>query len=113
MPDAAPTVLATMQRYAVALLTVVAASLVKWWLDPWVGQETPFLFFLGAVMVSAWVGGLGPGLLATAASAVVADSFFLDPYEYWSVRGGLGPTLRMLLFLLEGTLISWLAASLL
>src|SRR5690349_8918998 len=51
-------------RYGVALLTVILAltlTLLLWPLfDPPV-----FSLFFAAVMISAWYGGLGPGLLAT------------------------------------------------
>jgi K+-sensing histidine kinase KdpD len=43
-------------------------------LDP-----NPFLLFLLAIMVSAWYGGLGPGLLATILSALTTNFFFLPP----------------------------------
>jgi hypothetical protein len=52
-------------RYGVAVLAVGMAFLIKLLLDPMIVQETPFLLIFGAIMVSAWYGGLGPGLLAT------------------------------------------------
>lgn len=36
-------------------------------------------FFFAAVALSAWTGGLGPGLLATTLSVVALDYFFLPP----------------------------------
>ena len=66
-------------RYGVAALVVGAAVGVKLLLDPLTAQDTPFLLILGAIMVSAWYGGLGPGLLATGLSALATDYFFLDP----------------------------------
>src|SRR5262249_37218840 len=56
-------------RYLFAALSVLLVLLLKSLLDPWIGKETPFLLFFGAILVSAWLGGLGPGLLATALSA--------------------------------------------
>src|SRR4051812_42296308 len=41
----------------------------------WFGVEpdaSPFIMFFAAVMVAAWFGGLGPGLLATALSTVLS-----------------------------------------
>ena len=66
-------------RYGVAALAVGVALLVKVLLDPLTVQDTPFLLVFGAIMVSAWYGGLGPGLLATAASVLITDFFFLYP----------------------------------
>lgn len=65
--------------YGVAALAVVVALLVKLLLDPLIEGETPFLLFFGALMVSAWFGGLRPGFFATALATFVADYFFLSP----------------------------------
>src|SRR5262249_16739513 len=37
----------------------------------------PLLIFILSVMVSAWYGGLGPGLLATVLSLLLGDYFFI------------------------------------
>ena len=74
-------------RYGVAVLAVGAALLVKVLLDPLTAQETPFLLVFGAIMVSAWYGGLGPGLLATGLSALATDYFFLSPQGSFSLFG--------------------------
>ena len=64
-------------RYGVAVLAVGAALLFKLLLDPLTVQDTPFLLVFGAIIVSAWYGGVGPGLMATAVSALATDYFFL------------------------------------
>src|SRR6202162_856442 len=44
------------------------------------GWPTPsFMFFIPAVAVSAWFGGLGPSILATAMSLVLIRVDFSDP----------------------------------
>jgi PAS domain S-box-containing protein len=95
-------------RYGVALLAVGLALLVQMLLIPWFETSpdaTPFLTFFAAVMVAAWFGGLGPGLLATAVSAVLSKYFFFFPqYELQIVSVGAG--LRLVVFVLEGILIS-------
>lgn len=65
-------------RYGVALLAVGLALLVQMLLVPWFETSpdaTPFLTFFAAMMVAAWFGGLGPGLLATAISALLSKSW--------------------------------------
>src|SRR5215207_4339547 len=62
-------------RYGVAVLAVGMAFLVKLLLDPLIVQETPFVLIFGAIMISAWYGGLGPGLLATFAAGLATDYF--------------------------------------
>src|SRR5918994_3173605 len=56
-------------RYGVAALAVGVTLGLKLLLDPWITDQSPFLLLAGAVVVGAWFGGLGPGLLATALGA--------------------------------------------
>ncbi|MCL1468496.1 PAS domain S-box protein [Argonema galeatum] len=99
------------QRYSVAVLAVALALLLMLLLDPWLAiAKTPFLLFFGAVMVSAWYGGLGPGLLATFLSALLSSYFFLSPI--YSLDLDLSSTLRLLLFVLQGILFSVLCKEL-
>ena len=96
--------------YVVAVLAVGLALLVKLLLNPLIEEESPFLLFFGAVMVGAWFGGLGPGLLATALAALTAGYFFLSP-TYPPLVGDFGQVLRLALFVLEGSFISVLVAT--
>src|SRR5215211_164844 len=97
-------------RYGVATLAVGVALLVKLLLDPLTVQDTPFLLVFGAIMVSAWYGGLGPGLMATGLSVLATDYFFLYPkgaLSGFSVEG-----IDVAVFMLEGVLVSVLTSSL-
>jgi PAS domain S-box-containing protein len=97
-------------RYGVAVLAVGVAFAIKLLLDSLIVQDVPFLLVFGAIMVSAWYGGLGPGLLATVAAGLMADYFFLPPKGSFS---GFGPeTVPLLVFFLEGTLVCLLAEAL-
>ncbi len=62
-------------RYGSALLLVLAAWVVREALAPLLPSESRYLYFVPAVLIAAWIGGLGSGLLATAIS--VASSFFI------------------------------------
>jgi PAS domain S-box-containing protein len=53
-----------MQRYGVALLTSVLVMLLAMLLWRWIGPRLGLLF-VAAAIVSAWYGGLGPGLFTT------------------------------------------------
>jgi two-component system sensor kinase FixL len=55
-------------RYGAALSLVVLALILQLALTPVLGQQAPYLFYVAAVFVSGILGGLGPGLLATAVS---------------------------------------------
>src|SRR5215203_1277399 len=97
-------------RYGVAALAVGMAFLIKLLVDPLIVQETPFLLIFGAIMISAWYGGLGPGLLATVAAGLATDYFFLQPTSSFS--GFSLETVPLLVFFLEGTLVCLLVEAL-
>src|SRR4249919_4013481 len=58
-------------RYGMAPLAVAIAFVARMALTPIVQGDSPYLFFIPAVLVAAGLGGLGPGLLATGLSAVL------------------------------------------
>jgi PAS domain S-box-containing protein len=97
-------------RYGVAVVAVALALGLKLLIDPLIMQETPFLLVFAAVMISAWFGGLGPGLLATALAALITDYFFLYPINTFSVLSLEG--LPLVVFVLEGVLVSSVVAAL-
>jgi PAS domain S-box-containing protein len=97
-------------RYGVAVVAVGAVLLLKLLLNPLITQQSPFLLMAGAVIVAAWFGGLGPGILATLLGALAADYFFLEPVGSFT---GLGVgVLPFTLFVLQGLLISFLVEAL-
>src|SRR5947209_15202792 len=55
-------------RYGLAALAVAVAFSVRLALEPILGDASPYLLFVPAVLVASGLGGLGPGLLATALS---------------------------------------------
>ena len=100
-----------LSRYGIAGLSVLLATLLMLLLDPWLAMtQSPFLLFFGAVMVSAWSGGFGPGLVATALSGCISTYYFIPPLHALSLNWVSGS--RLSLFLLEGVLISALAGTL-
>jgi two-component system, LuxR family, sensor kinase FixL len=62
-------------RYGIAPAAVGLAFAARALLSPVLGDETRFLLFIPAVLASAVVGGLGPGLVATALAVPLALSF--------------------------------------
>ena len=75
---AAP-VRSSLLRYGVVLPVVAAAMLLRWPLQPYLGQDLAYLMLYPSVAFCAWYGGLGPGLLATVLSALAAVFFLLEP----------------------------------
>ncbi len=56
--------------YGVALLSVTLTLIVRLLLHPFLDTDAPLLLFTLSVMVSAWYGGYGPGVMATLLGAV-------------------------------------------
>jgi signal transduction histidine kinase len=105
--------------YAVAVAAVALTIPVKMVLAGWLEiggpdapeREAPFMLSLAAVMVAGWYGGLGPGLFATALAAATGDYFFMSPYYELGLKSP-PQFVRLLLFLIEGIVISGLSQTL-
>lgn len=66
-------------RYLISIaLTCVALALALFGRGIW-GASASYSFLLGAVMLSSWLGGLGPGLVTTVLGTVAADYFLIPP----------------------------------
>jgi K+-sensing histidine kinase KdpD len=95
--------------YAVALVTT-GAALGLTWLALGELQHTIFVLFFLAVIVTAWIGGRGPALLATVLALLGVDYFFIAPIGRFAIgaRGDIAPLVS---FALVSTLVGWLIAS--
>jgi PAS domain S-box-containing protein len=98
-------------RYGLAVAAVALATLLKLLLVPLIQEQTPFLLFFFAILLSAWVGGRGPGLLATGLAALSVNYFFFTPHYSFGVAGT-GQVVGLGVFLVEGALISLIVAAL-
>ena len=92
-------------RYGLAIVFVVLAYLFRQQLLPDAGDKSPFQTFVIAALASALLGGLGPGLVATALGAMVAIYLYLPPFHALAMDTN-SDGLRLILFLIEGTLSS-------
>jgi PAS domain S-box-containing protein len=92
-------------RYGIALAVIAAAAALRGALTPvWAGG-LPYITFYPAVMLTAWLGGLGPGLAATALSALVADYFWISPPFTFAIANP-GDALGLLVFAAMGIFIA-------
>jgi PAS domain-containing protein len=70
----------------VAIASVALGWLAREALTPGIGPTAlPFIFFFPAVAIAAWFGGLGPGILAVALSALAANWFFTAPTHTFTI----------------------------
>ncbi len=67
------------RRYVVAVAVVCAFLAARLALEPWLGLSVPYLQFFPAIMLVAWLVGLGPGMVAIVLSVASAAYFFLTP----------------------------------
>src|SRR5258708_16780650 len=102
---------ARMIAYVVAVLATGGCLLIRWPVRPVLGDAVPHMTFFPAVMIAAYFGGFGPGLLATTLSAVAAN--YLIPRQLPSFQATrINETAALILFVLVGTIISGLSESL-
>jgi K+-sensing histidine kinase KdpD len=82
--------------YGVALGAVALALAIKYLFDE-LGADHPFVLLPASVIVAAWYGGRGPGLLAAVIAAVGADVLFLPPAGIGVLRDDLFPLAALLI----------------
>jgi PAS domain S-box-containing protein len=70
----------------------------------------PFVLFTAGVALTSWLGGRGPGLVATALSAALGNYFFIAPIDEFNFT--FHELLATVLFAVSGVAISLLSGSL-
>jgi two-component system sensor kinase FixL len=88
--------------YGVSLLAVTVALIVRLIFGTALGDESRFLFFVPAVLIAGGVAGLGPGLLATFVSALLALFVVRHSHDMTTAE-----MLSAAAFVLLGMAISW------
>jgi PAS domain-containing protein len=104
-----PSLRGAIPHYVVAVLAVAAAVAVGLLVDRFL-QSAPFVsLFLCAILFAAWLGGLGPGLLATGLAILTFDYFFIPPMHSFAtgVQGGL----RVALFTVTALFVVWVSVA--
>jgi PAS domain S-box-containing protein len=98
-----------MPPYLVAVLAVAAAAGAGLLVDRFL-QSAPFVsLFLCAILLAAWVGGLGPGLFATGLSILAFDYFFISPLHSFGFE--LDGGLRIALFTIAALFVVWVSVA--
>lgn len=92
-------------RYGLAVATVAVALLItnslKYYTD-----ITPL--FYAAIVISAWFGGMGPGLLAVVLAELSIDYYFVEPL--YTLRLGPKPFSFLIVFGFLAVLTSWMSS---
>jgi PAS domain S-box-containing protein len=98
--------------YGFAVVASVLTLLARINLSAWIGGNRPVLvvFFI-PILASAYVGGLGPGLLATAIAAIGAEYYLIPPRHSFSFAGP-ADIMQWIIFIASGVLASILSEAL-
>src|SRR3977135_983083 len=94
--------------YWIAFISVAVALIISRWPTLHL-QDAPVSLFLCAVILSAWFGGVGPGLLATALSAFAFYYYFLPPIYSLDAKPGEIP--RLFVFTVSVLFVGSLSAA--
>jgi PAS domain S-box-containing protein len=70
--------------YAVAIVALVGAILLRWLLDPLLGNSLALVTLFGAVAAAVWVGGFVPAVVVAILGYIACAYLFIEP------RGALG-----------------------
>jgi PAS domain S-box-containing protein len=65
--------------YATSLLVLAAAVLLRWLLDPVMGDTLPLVTLFGAVAAAVWIGGYRPALLVAILGYFACAYLFIPP----------------------------------
>jgi PAS domain S-box-containing protein len=91
--------------YAAAIALAVAAMAVRGMLPATVADAFPFMGFFAAIVAASWIGGFGPGMVATTLSSIAAYRMMASgPLRIGGGSAG-GSALR---FFIAGVVVSWL-----
>jgi PAS domain S-box-containing protein len=92
-------------RYAIAVFAAVGGLLLRLALDSIWDDQLPYITLFPAVMASAWIGGLGPGLVTTFLAAVGAAYLWVPPLRSFQITDP-GEWLGLAVFAAVGAVIS-------
>src|SRR5665648_24738 len=89
-------------HFAAAVGAIGTLLLLAWGLHPWLEGRASFLILIPGVLIAAGLGGIGPGLVATALSLI----FGMLLIGHGALSGA--PALDAVVFAVVGVGISWL-----
>ncbi len=99
------------KRYGFVFIVVTLFFIFKFTLITVLGKDVPFIFSLFIVIIGAWYGGFGPGILATILSGIITYYFFLEPKQTLLGAANFSNLFVLIIFFIEGLFISILSES--
>jgi len=95
-------------RYGIAVGAVLAAAVARGLLSSLWGHDLPFLTFIPAMVLSAWAGGFGPGMVTTILSGAIVTYYWLAPIRTFRIEN-IGDVVGLAIFVATGVLFSALS----
>src|SRR5262245_10403539 len=65
--------------YLAAFVALSAAVLLRYVLDPWMGDRLPLVTLFGAVAAAVWIGGVRPAIVVALLGYVACNYLFIQP----------------------------------
>jgi K+-sensing histidine kinase KdpD len=101
----------SLARYGVAVGSVMLATVLRGWLDPALGNQSPFATYYLAAMVTAWYGGLWPAMATVVLGAVAAAHYFIPPDNSLALQTT-ADLLGLVIYFIVGSTIAFLSETL-
>jgi signal transduction histidine kinase/CheY-like chemotaxis protein len=73
--------------YGGAVAVTLTAVLMRWVLDPWLGNAVPYSTLYGAVAIAVWFGGLGPAVMAMVLGYAIVNVRYVSPLGELAITG--------------------------
>jgi signal transduction histidine kinase len=77
-------------RFGLAVALALAAVLLRWILQPILGERIPYLTIYPAIMIAAVMLGTVPALVTTIVSIILVELYFIEPYGTVEPTASLG-----------------------
>jgi PAS domain S-box-containing protein len=71
--------------YVVAATATAGMVLLRWLLDPWMGENLPLVTLYGAIASAVWYGGYRPAVAAVVLGFLACDYLFIEPRHSFSI----------------------------
>ncbi|MFO0967819.1 MAG: PAS domain S-box protein [Gemmataceae bacterium] len=72
--------------YGVAVAATATMVLLRWFLDPWLGDNLPLVTLYGAIAAAVWYGGYRPAIVATVLGYLACNYLFIEPRGSFAIH---------------------------
>ena len=91
--------------YALAIAMTVATLFLRQAMVPWLGDRPNLILFVLPIIFSAYLGGIGPGLVSTTVAVLITDYFVMPPVHSFVIERQ-ADVVQWLCLVLAGAFIS-------